>query len=108
MRADAATTLDRVGEIEVLAMVRRLTATMQHRGPDTLGQVLMRREARSLSAALQKFAEEGGTAIRADGRKISAARTLAWRLNGATSRSPSNCSLGTTWLVGADGSPSAR
>jgi hypothetical protein len=55
LRADAATALDRVGQIEPLAMVRRLTATMQHRGPDTLGQVLMRRGARRLSAVLQKF-----------------------------------------------------
>jgi hypothetical protein len=52
LRADAAAALDRVGQVEPLAMARRLAATLRHSGPITRGQALMRRGARRLDALL--------------------------------------------------------
>ncbi len=53
--ADVAAAIDRLGQIEPLAMTRRLVAAARHRGPDTRGQVLMRGAARALDKLFQRF-----------------------------------------------------
>lgn len=58
LRTDAATALDRHGQVKLLAMARRLAATIRHHGPDTRGQALMRRRARRLDALLEQFASQ--------------------------------------------------
>lgn len=55
LRADAAAELDRLGQLDALAMVRRLMATLRHRGSDTRGQALMRHGARRVSEVLEQF-----------------------------------------------------
>lgn len=83
IRGDAAAAVDRLGQVEPLAMARRLVASLGQRGPDTRGQALMRRGARRLDALLTRFESGAPLLVLAHSHvaEITALRDGRWYAN---------------------------